>query len=123
MLRQLGRGAVRRLGRSVRGVVRMGQAGDQSRSSCVRRGRTVGARRRAYAEWYAWARREIGGDAERLHAAARAALNRLETGGDSLEATRAARHAVGEPEPAPPQPTGIIRLDEALSMTGPGMQG
>jgi uncharacterized RDD family membrane protein YckC len=82
----------------------------------------VGDRRRAYAEWYDWARREIGGDAERLHAAARAALHRLETGGDSLEATRAARHAVGEPEPAPPQPTGMLRLDEALSMTAHGMQ-
>jgi uncharacterized RDD family membrane protein YckC len=74
-------------------------------------------RRRAYAEWFDWARREIGGDAERLHAAARAALHRLETGGDSHEAARGARHAVGEPEPAPAKPTGTAQLEQALSMT------
>jgi len=84
---------------------------------------TVGERRRAYAEWYDWTRREIGGDPERLHVAARAALHQLETGGDSVEAARAARHAVGEPEPAPPQPPSIARLDEALNIKGPGVQG
>jgi len=89
----------------------------------VRLAQRVTDRRRAYAEWYDWARREIRGDPERLHVAARAALHRLETGGDSLEATRSARHAVGEPEPAPPQPTGMDRLDEALSMKGAGLQG
>jgi len=78
----------------------------------------VGDRRRAYAEWYDWARREIGGDPDRLHAAAGAALHRLETGGSSVEATWAARQAVGEPEPAPPQPASMARLDEALSMKG-----
>ena len=82
----------------------------------------VADRRRAYAEWYDWARREIGGDTDRLHVAARAALHRLETGGDSLEATRSARHAVGEPEPAPPKPVGMTRLDEALSAKGAGLQ-
>src|SRR5206468_12279424 len=38
-------------------------------------------------------------------------------------AARAARHAVGEPEPAPPQPPSIARLDEALNIKGPGVQG
>jgi uncharacterized RDD family membrane protein YckC len=83
----------------------------------------VSDRRRAYAEWFDWARREIGGDPERLHAAARAALHRLETGGDSVEAARDARHAVGEAEPAPAQPTGMERLDHALAMTAAGVQG
>ena len=50
----------------------------------------VSDRRRAYAEWYDWARREVGGDPERLHVAATAALHRLESGGDSTEAARAA---------------------------------
>jgi uncharacterized RDD family membrane protein YckC len=73
-------------------------------------------RRRAYAEWFDWARREIGGDAERLHAAARAALHRLEAGGDSHEAARGARHAVGEPEPTPARATPTAQLERALSM-------
>ncbi|HSR25843.1 MAG TPA: hypothetical protein VLW53_19985, partial [Candidatus Eisenbacteria bacterium] len=37
-------------------------------------------RRRAYAEWYDWARREIGGPRDRLHVAAAAAMERLEAG-------------------------------------------
>jgi uncharacterized RDD family membrane protein YckC len=82
----------------------------------------VSDRRRAYAEWYDWARREIGGDAERLHAAAKAALHRLETGGDSVEAARDARHAVGEPDPVPGKAKGMAGLERALAMTAAGAQ-
>ena len=82
----------------------------------------VSDRRRAYAEWYDWARREIGGGPERLHLAASSALHRLETGGDSTEAARTARHAVGEPEPVS-LPTALASLDVALEVKIPGLQG
>ena len=73
-------------------------------------------RRRAYAEWYDWARREIGGDRERLHAAADAAMRRLDGGGGAaggrgLRSRRCRRRslpsvtAVGPgPQPAGPGP-------------------
>jgi uncharacterized RDD family membrane protein YckC len=60
-------------------------------------------RRRAYAEWYDWARREIGGDRERLHAAADAAMRRLDGGGGAAEAAGVARAAVGAPS-SPSEP-------------------
>jgi uncharacterized RDD family membrane protein YckC len=66
-------------------------------------------RRRAYAEWYDWARREIGGDRARLHAAAGAALDRLDQGGDAAQAADAARgsvHSAAAPAPPPPPPQG-----------------
>lgn len=62
----------------------------------------IAPRRRAYAEWYDWARREIGGGAERQHAATRAALAALDRGADSGEAVTVARREV-DPPPAPPQ--------------------
>jgi uncharacterized RDD family membrane protein YckC len=77
--------------------------------------RRVSSRTRAYAEWYDWARREVGGDPARLHRAAAAALGRLESGGDAHEAARAARLAVGEPEPAAEAPSsGAAQLEKAL---------
>jgi uncharacterized RDD family membrane protein YckC len=60
-------------------------------------------RRRAYAEWFDWARREVGGSRERQHIAAAAALNRLDSGSDAATAAAAGRAAVGTPE-APPAP-------------------
>jgi uncharacterized RDD family membrane protein YckC len=63
----------------------------------------VPARRRAYAEWYDWSRREIRGDPERLHAATRAAMAHLDSGGDAGQASELARSAVGTlPEPPAP---------------------
>ena len=69
----------------------------------------VTPRRRAYAEWYDWSRREIGGGGERQHAATRAALAALDRGADAAEAAAIARREVGpEPTPvreSPPAPT------------------
>jgi uncharacterized RDD family membrane protein YckC len=58
--------------------------------------------RRSYAEWYDWARREIGGDPDHLHQATGAAIASLQNGGGSEEAAAAARsvHALAAP-PAP----------------------
>jgi len=77
----------------------------------------VPPRRRAYAEWYDWARRELRREPASLHAAARAAIECLDRGGSVDEAVAAARAAAegsdGSPPPAPvtaeavasPQPT------------------
>jgi uncharacterized RDD family membrane protein YckC len=59
-------------------------------------------RRREYARWYDWARRELGGDdAEAWHRGARAALEKAEQGGPeedvALVATRAADAAASFP--------------------------
>jgi uncharacterized RDD family membrane protein YckC len=61
----------------------------------------VPALRRSYAEWYDWARREIGGDPEHLHQATGAAIASLQSGGGSDEAAAAARslHALAAPPP------------------------
>jgi uncharacterized RDD family membrane protein YckC len=65
----------------------------------------IAPRRRAYAEWFDWARREIGGRADRHHVAARAALDHLDQGGDAAGATTAAREALARtPVPAPEAP-------------------
>ena len=61
----------------------------------------VPSERRAYAEWYDWARRNVKGDPERLHTATRAALQAMRDGGDAVAATTAARSAAGLPENAP----------------------
>ncbi|MDQ6741431.1 MAG: RDD family protein [Candidatus Dormibacteraeota bacterium] len=61
--------------------------------------------RRSYAEWYDWARREVGGDPERLHRATHAAIDSLQRGGGSAEAAAAARSAV--PLAAPPAPPSV----------------
>src|SRR5205807_2060039 len=69
----------------------------------------IAPRRKAYAEWYDWARRELGGGRERQHAAATVALERLDAGDDAGQAAvaaRAALSAVPPPSPAfPPGPT------------------
>lgn len=64
-------------------------------------------RRRAYAEWYDWARRELGGGREPQHRAVRAALQRLDAGADATDAAAAARAAVGMPAPPPPGGAGL----------------
>lgn len=85
----------------------------------------VGPRRRAYAEWYDWARRELGVERSCLHAAARAALRTLEAGGSSQDAAAAARRAAGQaehPEPSPAEPVVSSpgsRVDHELSHLGP----
>jgi uncharacterized RDD family membrane protein YckC len=61
----------------------------------------VPSERRAYAEWYDWARRHVKGEPERLHIATQAALQAMRDGGDAGAATRAARNAAGLPERAP----------------------
>lgn len=61
-------------------------------------------RRRAYAEWYDWARRELGGGRDRQHMAARAALDRLDAGSDAASAAAAGRSAAGTPDGAPLSP-------------------
>jgi uncharacterized RDD family membrane protein YckC len=63
----------------------------------------IAPRRRAYAEWYDWARREVGGGRERQHFTARAALDRLDAGSDAASAAAAAR-ARAEAPAAPPAP-------------------
>jgi uncharacterized RDD family membrane protein YckC len=57
----------------------------------------ISPRRRAYAEWYDWARREVGGGREQQHASARAALDRLDGGSDAAGAAMAARAVAGGP--------------------------
>jgi uncharacterized RDD family membrane protein YckC len=64
----------------------------------------ISPRRRAYAEWYDWARREVGGGRQRQHASARAALHLLDAGSDAGSAAAAARASVGPPEPSAASP-------------------
>jgi uncharacterized RDD family membrane protein YckC len=63
----------------------------------------VSPRRRAYAEWYDWARRELGGGSERLHAATNAAMDALDRGADAEAAAVSARERATPlgPEPGP----------------------
>lgn len=61
-------------------------------------------RRRSYAEWFDWARRELGGVREQQHAAARAAIAALDGGLGANAAMHAARQAAGVDEPAPAAP-------------------
>jgi uncharacterized RDD family membrane protein YckC len=66
-------------------------------------------RRRTYAEWFDWARRELGGVREQQHAAAAAALRTLDAGHGANVAMANARAAAGmgppDPQPlAPPPP-------------------
>lgn len=78
----------------------------------------VSPRRRAYAEWYDWARREIGGGVERQHAATRAALTALDRGADAVEAAAAARREVvpeSGPFPGPPMAPGTLAAPPILS--------
>jgi uncharacterized RDD family membrane protein YckC len=52
-------------------------------------------RRRSYAEWFDWARRELGGVREQQHAAARAAVAALDAGQGANAAMAAARQSAG----------------------------
>jgi uncharacterized RDD family membrane protein YckC len=72
----------------------------------------VPARRRAYAEWYDWSRREIRGDSERLHAATRVAMAHLDSGGDAGQAAQLAREAVGTLPDAPAPPAAPVLASE-----------
>jgi hypothetical protein len=55
----------------------------------------VPPRRRTYAEWYDWARLESGQAADRLHAAARAAVDSMEAGLGPVQAAVGARSVLG----------------------------
>ncbi|HEX6349773.1 MAG TPA: RDD family protein [Candidatus Dormibacteraeota bacterium] len=59
-------------------------------------------RRRTYAEWFDWARRELGGLREQQHAAAAAALRTLDQGLGANVAMNHARAASGAGPPEPP---------------------
>lgn len=82
-------------------------------------------RRRSYAEWFDWARRELGGVREQQHEAARAAIAALDAGQGIDAALTAARQAVGAglappapPPPAPPpQPAGAGLAPPAANPT------
>jgi hypothetical protein len=58
----------------------------------------VPPRRRAYAEWYDWARIETGERGESLHSAALSALRAMEAGRGASGAAEAARATLGMPE-------------------------
>ncbi len=62
-------------------------------------------RRRTYAEWFDWARRELGGVREQQQAAARAALSTLDAGRGANAAMLAARAVYGAEPPAPVEPS------------------
>lgn len=62
--------------------------------------------RRAYAEWYDWARRELKGEPERLHTATQVALRSVRDGGDAVMAARAASDAIGPSEQDAPEEPG-----------------
>jgi uncharacterized RDD family membrane protein YckC len=64
----------------------------------------VPALRRSYAEWFDWARREIGGSAAQLHEATEAAIDSLQRGASSADAAAAARSNAQGPVARPPQP-------------------
>lgn len=68
--------------------------------------------RRGYAQWYDWARLELGGDPARLHRLTRIAIQRLQAGGDVDQAAEAARSA------AAADPTG--RAPDMTSQAAPG---
>lgn len=90
--------------------------------------------RRAYAEWYDWARRDIRGAPSQLHVATRAAILSLREGADSMQAADAARAAVSGlppasaptpapvPSPAPPSTPGppAVGAPRASAAAGPG---
>ncbi len=71
----------------------------------------VSPRRRAYAEWYDWARRQVGGGSERLHAATNAAMDALDRGADAEAAAVTAREraaAMGQPAPTTSEPGPVV---------------
>lgn len=81
--------------------------------------RHVSQRRRAYGDWYDWARRDLRADPSRLHAVASTALRTLENGGSSEDAAEAARQAAGTLRPAPGQRSNSDR-DLGPPAPGPG---
>jgi uncharacterized RDD family membrane protein YckC len=56
----------------------------------------VPSRRRAYAEWYDWARREVGGGPEQQHSATSAAMASLDGGAAAAEAAARGRQAAAD---------------------------
>lgn len=97
-------------------VVRAGGTREQA-IEAARRSFSTGAhavmdtgdvRRRTYAEWFDWARRELGGVREQQHAAAAAALRTLDAGAGANVAMANARAAAGvgppDAQPLPPAP-------------------
>ncbi len=70
-------------------------------------------RRRSYAEWFDWARRDLGGVREQQHAAARAALAALDSGQGANAAMAAARAAAGVEAPTAPAPNPAVSAPPA----------
>ncbi|HZV48769.1 MAG TPA: RDD family protein [Candidatus Dormibacteraeota bacterium] len=78
----------------------------------------VPPRRRAYAEWYDWARRELRCEPGRLHAATRAAIECLDRGGSVDEAVAAARTAAEAARAtAPAAPVAVEPTTSARAVT------
>lgn len=59
---------------------------------------------RQYAEWFDWARIELGATGDDLGRATAAAVGSLRAGGDAAAAASAARAAIGKADAAPPPP-------------------
>jgi uncharacterized RDD family membrane protein YckC len=79
----------------------------------------IDPRRRAYAEWYDWARREVGGDRARMHTAARAAIQLLDHGANPADAAAAALAAAGPKPQAPASPQAPQTAGQAVPPTHP----
>ncbi len=63
---------------------------------------------KSYAEWFDWARTQLGGSSDDNHKAAAAALDSLRHGGDAAAAANAARLAGGQAPVAAPAPAAPI---------------
>jgi uncharacterized RDD family membrane protein YckC len=117
------------LGAAQAAVEAIEAGGDDQAARTAARGSTAGhgvvlvgripPRRRAYAEWYDWARREVGGGREQQHASARAALDRLDAGSDAAAAATAARAAAGAPAAPAPPPDSQLPAAAQVSMPPP----
>jgi hypothetical protein len=82
---------------------------------------------RQYAEWYDWARIELGASGEDLSRATTAAVGALREGGDAAAAASAARAALGRGEPAagsppPPAPSAPAGFPPPPAPPSPGPQ-
>jgi hypothetical protein len=75
----------------------------------------VTPRMRGYAEWYDWARQEIGGDGQDWHRAVEAALQCVDSGRDALAAADEAWQAVQRARPAATRATIQARCEQTGS--------
>lgn len=80
--------------------------------------------RRGYAQWYDWARTELGGDPERLHRLTRVAIQRLRSDGDAEQAAEAARSAAAADIPAAgTDPSSSTPSGSSWTQGGSGVSG